>query len=140
MKTILIFSLVLLSSIHILAQKTNKDSVKTNEQTMNFSTYFNPNTFLYNLSFGTEINDINFKSEFLQDSTSILMRTRLMLADFYTEQQPNYANQVLSPLQQQYSASQNLKFLKQVLGTVQLGAVGYLAYAHLKKYGFLKKK
>ena len=38
------------------------------------------------------------------------------------------------PLQQQYSDSQSMSVLNYMLGIVQAGACGYLAYEHLKKY------
>lgn len=47
---------------------------------------------------------------------------------------------ILNPLSAKYSGLQSMKVLKYILGTVQVGAVGYLAYLHLKKYGFLKRK
>jgi hypothetical protein len=47
---------------------------------------------------------------------------------------------ILNALSQQYNASQSLKTFKYILEAVQAGAVGYLAYQHLKKYGFLKRK
>ena len=51
----------------------------------------------------------------------------------------NLQSSILNPLNQQYSATQNMKLFRSILETVSVGAVGYLAYQHLKKYGFLKK-
>ena len=47
---------------------------------------------------------------------------------------------MLGPLYNNYLESQKLATLKAILGSVQVGAVAYLAYKHIKKYGFLKKK
>ena len=47
---------------------------------------------------------------------------------------------MLDPLLSSYHAKQNNAVWRQVLGAIQLGGVAYLAYKHIKKYGFLKKK
>ena len=54
--------------------------------------------------------------------------------------QNNFQTNILKPLQDKYAGMQSMKELKYILGTVQVSAVGYLAYLHLKKYGFLKRK
>jgi len=51
----------------------------------------------------------------------------------------NFQMNILNPLSEKYADVQSLKEWKYILGAVQLSAVGYLAYLHLKKYGFLKK-
>lgn len=56
------------------------------------------------------------------------------------EMQNNLQLNILTPLQEKYADLQSMKTLKSILGAVQLSAVGYLAYLHLKKYGFLKRK
>ncbi|MBX2992071.1 MAG: hypothetical protein KF749_13015 [Bacteroidetes bacterium] len=43
---------------------------------------------------------------------------------------------LLSPLKLQRAREDDLSTLRTILGTVQLGGVAYLAYRHLKKYGF----
>lgn len=43
---------------------------------------------------------------------------------------------LLSPLYQQYMDGQTNRSWMSILGAVQAGAVGYLAYKHIKKYGF----
>jgi len=44
-----------------------------------------------------------------------------------------------SPLYQKYLEDSKLNPFRHALGIMQVGAVGYLAYKHIKKYGFLKK-
>lgn len=41
----------------------------------------------------------------------------------------------LQPYYNFYLESKNISLLRKVLGIAQLGAVGYLAYKHIKKYG-----
>lgn len=43
------------------------------------------------------------------------------------------------PLYQKYKEDSKFNPFRYALGMVQFGAVGYLAYKHIKKYGFLKK-
>jgi len=43
------------------------------------------------------------------------------------------------PLYQKYLEDSKFNPFKYALGMMQVGAVGYLAYKHIKKYGFLKK-
>jgi len=45
---------------------------------------------------------------------------------------------LLSPLYAQYIEDSKFNPVRYVLGMAQLSAVGYLAYKHIKKYGFLK--
>jgi hypothetical protein len=66
----------------------------------------------------------------------------MMLSGYLSEQDSvknNFQISILNPLQQQYLNSQNMSVWNYMLGMVQAGAFGYLAYEHLKKYGFLKK-
>ncbi|MCX7876059.1 MAG: hypothetical protein N2321_07835 [Melioribacteraceae bacterium] len=115
------------------------DSSKIYEKKLNFSDFFNPDYFLNN-QFRTDISNFEFNYIF-QDSNSILTNTRILLSSFNNEQFFfNSPNQVLNPLYESYLEKQKLQPLYKVLGTVQVGAVGYLAYKHLRKYGFLKKK
>ncbi len=76
------------------------------------------------------------------DSTSILLRTRMQLGEMINDDpiKANFNSSILNPLHERYLESQNMKELKYILGAVQAGAVGYMAYQHLKKYGFLKRK
>lgn len=134
----IIFSLIVILSLQNSAQ--TKDSLNNNGEKINFSNFFNPNYFINELYFNRNFNEINLDDVFLRDSSSILTRTRILLSSFNKDYYISNPNEMLDPLYQNYMKSQNLKFLKQILGTVQLGAVSYLAYLHIKKYGFLKKK
>jgi hypothetical protein len=43
-----------------------------------------------------------------------------------------------SPLYQQYLRDSEFDMVRYVLGALQAGAVGYMAYRYIKKYGFWK--
>ena len=77
----------------------------------------------------------------LNDSSSAWMRARMMIDQFSKndEMLSNSASKMINPMYNDYLESQKLATLKAILGSVQVGAVAYLAYKHLKKYGFLKK-
>jgi len=96
---------------------------------------------LNNLELGST-DKLFFLSTFINDTTSLWIRTNFQmsaLSDYFSSNQNNAVN-ILSPLYQNYESSQSLRTLKSILGSVSFGATAYLAYKHLKKYGFLKKK
>lgn len=81
-------------------------------------------------------------AEFPLDKTAIMLQTRIQLGELMNEDpiKSNFKSSILNPLHDAYVQSQSMKELKYILGMVQAGAVGYMAYQHLKKYGFLKRK
>jgi hypothetical protein len=44
----------------------------------------------------------------------------------------------MSPLRLQWASQKNLSYFQMVLGAVETGAVGYMAYRHVKKYGLFR--
>ncbi|NWF89979.1 MAG: hypothetical protein HXY50_11020 [Ignavibacteriaceae bacterium] len=48
-------------------------------------------------------------------------------------------NDMTQPLYRKYMSDSKLNSFRYALGMMQAGAVAYLAYKHIKKYGFLKK-
>jgi hypothetical protein len=138
MKKKIVFSIILFS-IPLFAQ-TEKENAGIKEGPLTFSNYFTPQTFLFESTFENQFGMMNFNSNFLNDSTSIMMGTRMQLTSFYNKPFEDSRNSLLNPMYQSYLDSQKNKFIKQVLGAVQLGAVGFLAYQHISKYGLFKKK
>jgi len=125
---------------NLLLAQSKTDSLKTTETPLNFSNYFynqSPNSFSFD-----DLSRLKFSSGFLNDSSSVWIQTRMRLAGIINqdEMQNNLQMNVLNPLHEQYVDLQSMKALKYILGAVQVSAVGYLAYLHLKKYGFLKGK
>jgi hypothetical protein len=71
------------------------------------------------------------------DPNTVWLRTSLALSN--TENPGNeFSPHFLSPLEKQYLENSKFDPVRYALGMVQAGAVGYLAYKHIKKYGFLK--
>lgn len=81
-------------------------------------------------------------NEFFFDSSTVWLQTKYLIDNFNEGRTnfENYSEMMTSPLLAKYYESQNYAPLKTILQSVQIGAIGYLAYLHLKKYGFLKKK
>lgn len=135
-----VFKLLLLFPVILFAQQIKPDSSLTKERPMNFSIYFNPLTHLNDQLLLEQFEYLNLDTALLSDTSSIWMKTRFQMAYMNSPNNNDVKANILNPLYKQYAASQNMKLLKQILGAVQLGAVGILAYQHIKKYGFLKKK
>lgn len=135
-----VFSLLLLVSISTFAQGIKRDSLQSKEPQLNFSTYFNPLRYLPDSYFGNELNSLNINTNFLNDSTSILMQTRMQLASFNNLNPFDAKTNLLNPLYKNYMANQGNRLFEQILGAVQIGAVGFLAYKHIEKYYIKKKK
>ena len=93
-------------------------------------------------SFLNEISRLSLSKKFINDSSTVWMRTRMMIGGINNQEDlfNNSPSDMLGPLYNNYLESQKLATLKAILGSVQMGAVAYLAYKHIKKYGFLKKK
>lgn len=83
----------------------------------------------------SELNKTNLH---INDSESVWLRTKLQLEYSVNNQDINNFNKLMLPLNKQYIESQKLNFVNYFLGITQTAAVGYLAYHHIKKYGFWK--
>ena len=71
------------------------------------------------------------------DPNTVWLRTSLAISNTDNADQ-NFSPHFLSPLEKQYLEDSKFNPFRYALGMVQVGAVGYLAYKHIKKYGFLK--
>ena len=136
----IIFVLLILASSCLFAQESIPQEIQGS-----FNLSIPPEILEYQMestNFYSDLYKLSFNKSFLKDTTSAWMRARIMIGAFGSSYD-NYENsqiKMLSPLYNNYLDSQKYSALKSILGAVQLGAVGYLAYKHLKKYGFLKKK
>lgn len=71
------------------------------------------------------------------DPQTVWLRTSLAISNTENNGQ-NFSPHFLSQLEKQYLENTKFNPIKYALGMVQAGAVSYLAYKHIKKYGFLK--
>ncbi|RPI65266.1 MAG: hypothetical protein EHM44_01055 [Ignavibacteriales bacterium] len=84
-----------------------------------------------------EFNNMKMDVQIDGDPQTVWLRTSLALSN--TENSGKHFSQhFLSPLEKQYLENSKFDPVRYALGMVQAGAVGYLAYKHIKKYGFLK--
>lgn len=75
---------------------------------------------------------------FQNNPSTIWLRTELFIMNNSQSDLGDINTHFTSPLYQQYLRDSEFDMLKYVLGTVQAGVVGYMAYKHIKKYGFWK--
>lgn len=70
----------------------------------------------------------------------LMMRVMINSGYFSSNGETNAGADLLKPLYNNYMDSQKFSTLNYILGMAQVSAVGYMAYQHIKKYGFLKRK
>lgn len=135
MKTIFyVFAFIIFLITGTFAQKINnqiekvvKDSANT-IKTTNFSSdmkfygdFYESNKLSFDRSIWTKtlgsLNDVN-NSNFIS---------------------PSVTKNMLAPLRLQYIDSQKFSIFSKILGAAQMTAVGYMAYQHIKKFGFIRK-
>lgn len=128
MKKICLF--IIIFSGYFFAQEVD---IKTYSDTTKFEikpNCFSPNEIRY------ELIDVTKYANY--DMAILKMHTTLINNIGYDEDKSNFTHEsnMLKPLYVQYLQDQKYGMWKTILGSVQLGAVGYLAYKHIKKYGF----
>jgi len=84
-----------------------------------------------------EFNNMKTNVQIAGDPNTVWLRTSLAILNTDNSDQ-NFSPHFLSPLEKQYLENSKFNPIRYLLGMVQTGAVGYLAYKHVKKYGFLK--
>lgn len=73
------------------------------------------------------------------DKATLKLRTEFLIKHSTSNltQQEGTSFYFLSPLYNQYVEDSKFNPVRYVLGLAQLSAAGYLAYRHIKKYGFI---
>jgi hypothetical protein len=136
----LIFQIFLSASYYCFAQQEespiyNKDSV------YRFQGIVPPVEFQYNLDeFFTEplFNQMPDEVLFEDNPSNVWLRTELLISNKSQSEFGEVNNFFTAPLYQQYLKDSEFDMVRYVLGTVQAGAVAYMAYRYVKKYGFWK--
>ncbi len=107
---------------NITLSDTTQSEIKLN--------YFSPSEIKY------ELVDVN--KYLISDIDILKIRSRSFNGNINEEDKFKIesGNNILNPLYKQYLQDQKYAVWKTILGSMQLGAVGYLAYKHIKKYGF----
>ena len=135
MKKIFYILLFILTAINAFAQNKNieKDSLAT-------KSYLNGDIeYLKFKSSPSFVLPESFTLPNKFDTTASLIRLKTRLSLIYgtlsSENDADVPDNILQPYYSYYLESKKISLLRKVLGLAQLGAVGYLAYKHIKKYG-----
>ena len=139
--SILVLAIILFSSPFDVCQP-NEDVHKNIDSTYRFQGIVPPIEFQHNFN---EIFDKPLLSEipdevvFDTNPSTVWLRTELLISNTsegFTNGEIN--THFTSPLYQQYLNDSKFNMFRYVLGLAETGAVGYMAYKHIKKYGFWK--
>jgi hypothetical protein len=137
-----LFSLILVFPACLCFSQSNEKFFFIQDSIYRYQGIIPPVEFKYNIDeiFSKPIGP-NIPDDILFDNnpSTIWLRTELLFAN--TKSQPGsdkINTHFTSPLYQQYLKDSEFDMVRYVLGAVQTGAVGYMAYRHIKKYGFWK--
>jgi len=83
-------------------------------------------------------NEIPDEVLFEDNPSNVWLRTELLISNNSQSEFGEINTFFTAPLYQQYLRDSEFDMVKYVLGTIQTGAVAYMAYRHIKKYGFWK--
>ncbi len=121
-----------------LFPQVKTDTSKTENQKPNYIKYLLPSYNEFNIYNKLFLPDA--KNLVDQDPNTIWLWTSVALSNNNSPNNQFQKNsyQIISPLVQLYLDKSKISPMQYILGLVQYGAVGYLAYQHIKKYGFLK--
>lgn len=89
-----------------------------------------------------EINPAIFAEVLRNDSASAWLKTKMLLnyPVFGMKKDFISASEMTLPLYHKLMEDNKMSLFYSILGSIQTAAVGVLAYQHIKKYGFLKRK
>lgn len=126
----------------MLAQETERYSIEPSDTSYRYQGIIPPVEYQYNLEeFFIEpiFNQIPDEVLFEDNPSNIWLRTGLLLSNknLLTENGEIKTHFTLS-LYQQYLKDSEFDMVSYVLGIAQTSAVAYMAYRHIKKYGFWK--
>ena len=130
-KITFVLCFVFLLAFNIYAQE--KPSIKMYD-TLNIKTDIG-----YKTSGNLSANIINPQQFLYQEKDFLKLRAKINAPSLGEIQKPLVTltpQNILSPLYSQYLEDQKNDTWRSILGTLQVGAVGYLAYKHIQKYGF----
>ena len=127
----------------IAIAQTDEDYTNSlSDSTFRYQGIIPPVEFQYNLNeiFSKPIsNQIPEDVLFDDNPSTVLLRTQLLISNNAAQFGYDEINtHFTSPLYQQYLRDSEFDMFRYILGVAQASAVGYMAYKHIKKYGFWK--
>jgi len=138
----LVILILSMSALNVVAQVQEEKLENYADSTYRFQGIIPPVEFQYNLY---EIYDSQIINQFEEDvlyndnPSTLWLRTELIVSnqtEIYDLSDIN--THFTSHLYQQYLKDSEFDMLRYILGTAQVSAVAYMAYRHIKKYGFWK--
>lgn len=140
---VLFFAFLFFFSTTLSAQESEDKYKPTVPDTVKKYTTKNPLTEFsikfQDFEFYRDLNQIKMNVPIDGDPATVWLRTSIALSNFNQNAlNSETSTNLLSPLYQEYLEESRFDPVRYVLGLAQASAVGYLAYRHLKKYGFLK--
>jgi hypothetical protein len=135
-----LYFLIFTSSV--ICQQIEKSLNHRIDSTYRFQGIIPPVEFQYNLDeiFSKPISNQLPEDVLFDDNPStVWLRTQLIISNNAAQFGYDEINtHFTSPLYQQYLKDSEFDMFRYVLGIAQASAVGYMAYRHIKKYGFWK--
>jgi hypothetical protein len=115
------------------------DSLNINPQSAQLNKHFSSS--LDDLDFYLDLQNLNKTFLLNNDPNTKWLWTSYAISNSSQETFHSEFNldNITHPLYQKYLEDSKFNPFRYALGMMQVGAVGYLAYKHIKKYGFLKK-
>jgi hypothetical protein len=135
----LILMIVLLASYSCFSQQ--EEFYKSKDSVYRYQGIIPPVEFQYNLDeifIEPLFNQIPDEILFEDNPSTIWLRTEIFISNNSQAEFGEMNTHFTSSLYQQYLRDSEFDMVRYILGTVQAGAVGYMAYKHIKKYGFWK--
>lgn len=129
-----VFSSLLYSQSNDIVTPYNTDSTKVN---INSNPLTEIQLMFDEFELHREFNNLKMNISIAGDPNTVWLRTSLSISNTEISNQ-NFSPHFLSSLEKKYYEDSKFNPVRYVLGMAQAGAVGYLAYKHIKKYGFLK--
>jgi hypothetical protein len=140
-KTVVILLLLILT-LSVPAQVRDEKLDNYVDSTYRFQGIVPPVEFKYNLNeiYGDPVFNQFEKDVLYNDNPSTIWLQTELLVSNQTEIFGNSKinNHFTSPLYQQYLKDSEFDMVRYILGAAQVSAVAYMAYRHIKKYGFWK--
>jgi len=131
-----------LGAVSLFAQESENYLNQLSDSSYRFQGIIPPVEFQYDMTEFYTVplyNQIPDKILFEDNSSTVWLRTELLLSNRNLLTENGEVNtHFTSTLYQQHLKDSEFDMVRYVLGTVQAGAVAYMAYRHIKKYGFWK--
>jgi len=143
MKHVAILSLAILSlHLKVFAQNDKETIIFPMDTVYRYQGIVPPLEFQYDLNQLFQqplIQQIPVDLLFTEDRSTIWLRTQLLISNHsYLSDDVEFDAHFTSQLHNQFLKDSEFDMVRYVLGMAQLSAVAYMAYRHIKKYGFLR--